>query len=319
MTWSGVLGVGLFSAGMQLAMPTALAAVGEAFTERAGVLNLGVEGMMLSGALAGFASEYYSHSAAVGVLAGIGVGALLGALQVFLSVYLKTEQVINGIVIVIFAQGITAFAYERLFGTAQVSPEVPPLRHVRVPGLGSIPGLGPVLFDQNVLFYVSLVLVLGVWLLLYRTKFGLSVRAVGESPEAADSVAVHVFRVRALALLVGGAMAGLGGAVLTVGDINLFGVNVTAGRGWVAIALVIFGRWNPLIVLGGAFLFGITDSLQLRIQAASGGTNAALPFEVFQALPYLLTITVMVLATVAAKRNPQPAALGIPFQKEVSG
>jgi ABC-type uncharacterized transport system permease subunit len=315
--WSGIIGVGLFASGLQLAMPTALAAVGEAFSERAGVLNLGLEGMLLGGALAAFAADYYSGNAAVGVLAGVAVGALIGALKAFLSVTLKTEQVINGIVIVIFVQGITAFAYERLFGSGQTQPEIPSLSTVRIPGLASIPWVGPILFEQNVLFYISLVLVAGVWLLLMRTKFGLTVRAVGESPAAADSVAVHVDRIRWLALLVCGGMAGFGGAVLVIGDVSLFGTNITAGRGWVAIALVIFGRWNPLIVFGGALLFGITDALQLRIQAASGGSNSAVPFEAFQALPYVLTLAVMVIATVAARRNAQPAALGIPFRKEV--
>ena len=317
MDWSTIIGISLFASGLQLAMPTALAAVGEAFSERAGVLNLGLEGMLLGGALASFAADYYSHSAAVGVVAGVAVGMLLGALKAFLSVTLKTEQVINGIVIVIFVQGVSAFAYERLFGSGGTQPEIPSLHTVRIPGLASIPWVGPVLFEQNVLLYISLVLVPAVWLLLQRTQFGLRVRAVGESPAAADSVAVHVDRTRWLALLVCGAMAGFGGAVLVIGDVSLFGTNVTAGRGWVAVALVIFGRWNPLIVFGGALLFGLTDALQLRIQAASGGSNSAVPYEVFQALPYVLTLAVMVIATVAAKRNAQPAALGVPFRKEV--
>ena len=317
MNWSGIVGVGLFASGLQLAMPTALAAVGEAFSERSGVLNLGLEGMMLGGALGAFTADYYSGSAAVGVFAGVGIGVLLGALKAFLSVTLKTEQVINGIVLVIFVQGVTAFAYEKLFGSGGTQPEIPALHTVRIPGLASIPWVGPVLFEQNVLFYVSLALVPAVWLLLQRTKFGLAVRAVGERPLAADSVAVRVDLVRWLALLVCGAMAGFAGAVLVIGDVSLFGTNVTAGRGWVAIALVIFGRWNPLIVFGGALLFGVMDALQLRIQAASGGSNSGVPYEVFQALPYLLTLAVMVIATVAARRNAQPAALGIPFRKEV--
>ena len=318
MDWTEIAGIGLFTSGIQLAMPTALAAVGEAFSERSGVLNLGLEGMMLGAALAAFVGEYFTGSAVAGVLAGVAAGTLLAAIKAFLSVYLKTDQVINGIAIVLFAQGITAFGYERIFGGLQTSPEVPSLPLLHIPGLASIPGLGPVLFEQNILFYISLVTVVVVWLLLYRTKFGLTGRAVGESPLAADSVGINVDRMRWLALLVCGAMAGLGGAVLIVGDINLFGVNVTAGRGWVAIALVIFGRWNPLIVFGGALLFGLTDALQLRIQALIGGTHAVVPYEFFQALPYLLTLTVMVLATISAKRTAQPAALGIPFRKGVA-
>jgi len=316
MDWSTIIGLGLFATGLQLAMPTALAAVGEAFSERAGVLNLGLEGMMLCAALASFSVAYYSD-AAVGVLAGVATGMLVAALMAFLSVTLKTEQVINGIVIVLFAQGITAFAYERIFGSTSTQPEIPSLANLHVPGLASIPWLGPVLFDQNALFYISIALVAAVWPLLMHTKFGLSVRAVGEHPTAADSVAVRVGLVRWLALLVCGAMAGFGGAVLVIGNVSLFGTNVTAGRGWVALALVIFGRWNPLLVFGGALAFGILDALQLRIQAVSGGSNSAVPFEVFQALPYVLTLAVMVVTTIAARRTAQPAALGTPFRKEV--
>ena len=316
MDWSTIIGIGLFATGLQLAMPTALAAVGETFSERAGVLNLGLEGMMLCAALASFSVAYYTD-AAVGVLAGVATGMLVAALMAFLSVTLKTEQVINGIVIVLFAQGITAFSYERIFGSTSTQPEIPSLANLHVPGLGSIPWLGPVLFDQNALFYISIALVAAVWLLLMHTKFGLSVRAVGEHPAAADSVAVRVDLVRWLALLVCGAMAGFGGAVLVIGNVNLFGTNVTAGRGWVALALVIFGRWNPLLVFGGALAFGILDALQLRIQAASGGSNSAVPFEVFQALPYVLTLAVLVATTIAARRTAQPGALGVPFRKEV--
>jgi ABC-type uncharacterized transport system permease subunit len=310
MDWSTIIGVGLFASGLQLAMPTALAAVGETVCERAGVLNLGLEGMMLTATLASFVAAYYTHSAVVGVLAGVGAGVAVGALMAFLSVFLKTEQVVNGIVIVIFAQGITLFAYERLFGSLSTQPEIGSLRSLAIPGLSGIPWIGSILFDQDALFYVSVAVALSVWLLLFRTRFGLLVRAVGEAPGAADSSAVHVDLIRLL--------SGLGGAVLIIGDINLWGPNVTAGRGWVAIALVIFGRWNPLLVFGGALAFGITDALQLRIQAASGGTTASIPYEVFQALPYVLTLVVLVWATIAAKRSAQPSALGVPFRKGVT-
>jgi simple sugar transport system permease protein len=314
--WSAVFGIGLFVTGLQLAMPTALAAVGEAFSERAGTLNLGLEGVMLWGALGAFVGDYYTASAAVGVLVGIAGGVLLCALMAVLSVTLKTDQVINGIVLVIFAEGVTAFVYEHLFSVGS-QPQLTPLHNLRVPGLASVPWVGPVLFDQNGLFYISIVLALSVWVLLYQTRFGLRVRAVGERPEAADAGAIHVDRVRVLALLVCGAFGGLGGAVLAI-DIGLFSDTITAGRGWVAIALVIFGRWNPLLVLFGALMFGITDALQLRIQTFSGGTNSAVPYEFFQALPYLLTLVVMVTATIVARRSAQPAALGTPFLKEVT-
>jgi simple sugar transport system permease protein len=322
MDWGSIIGLGalvpLLNAGVRLAIPTALAAVGECLAERAGVLNLGLEGMMLSGALASFLGVYYTGSVVLGVACGIGAGMVLGGLMAFLSVVLRTEQVINGIAIVLFAQGIIAFAYEALFGAGTQSPRIEPLPDLAVPLLSGIPGIGPVLFEQDALAYFGLAVIGAVAFVLYRTRFGLSIRAVGEMPAAADAVAVSVQRVRSLALLACGGLAGLGGAVLVVGQLSVFSQNVTAGRGWVAIALVIFGRWNPLLVVAGAFLFGVTDALQLRIQAAGGGINATVPYELFQALPYVVTLVVMVAGTAWARRSAQPAALGIPFRKEAS-
>jgi simple sugar transport system permease protein len=321
MDWGEIFGPGalvvLLSSAVAFAMPTALAAVGETVSERAGVLNLGLEGMLLSGALASFLVAYYVGSVALGTLAGVAIGVALGALMAFLSVTLRTEQIINGIAIVLLAQGVTAFMFEKLFG-GEEQPTVAGIPDIDVPLLHDIPGVGPVLFEQNVLFYVSIALAIGVWLLLTRTRFGLSVRAVGESPEAADAAAVSVARTRWLALLICGAMAGMGGAVLVLGQLNLFETNVSAGRGWIAVALVIFGRWNPLLVLGGALLFGFTDALQIRVQAVSGGSASSVPTEIFGALPYVVTLTVMVAATVWAGRDAQPAALGAPFRKGVS-
>jgi general nucleoside transport system permease protein len=321
MDWGEIFGPGalvvLLSTAVAFAMPTALAAVGETVAERAGVLNLGLEGMLLSGALASFLVAYYLGSVALGTLAGVAIGIGLGALMAFLSVTLRTEQIINGIAIVLLAQGLTAFIFEKLFG-GEDQPTVAGIPDVEVPLLSEIPGVGPVLFDQNVLFYVSFVLVIGVALLLARTRFGLSIRAVGENPAAADAAAVPVARTRWLALLVCGGMAGMGGAVLVLGQLNLFEAGVSGGRGWIAIALVIFGRWNPLLVLGGAFLFGFTDALQIRVQAVSGGIASTVPTEIFGALPYVVTLAVMVAATVWAGRDAQPAALGVPFRKGVN-
>jgi ABC-type uncharacterized transport system permease subunit len=319
--WGEIFGpdalVVLLSSSVAFAMPTALAAVGETVAERAGVLNLGLEGMLLSGALAAFLAAYYLDSVALGTLAGVAIGIALGALMAFLSVTLRTEQIINGIAIVLLAQGLTAFVFEKLFG-GEEQPTVQGIRDLDLPLLSDIPGLGPVLFEQNVLFYISVGLVVAVTLLLVRTRFGLSVRAVGENPQAADAAAVPVARTRWLALLVCGGMAGMGGAVLVLGQLNLFDSNVSAGRGWIAIALVIFGRWNPLLVLAGAFLFGFTDALQIRVQAVSGGITSTVPTEIFGALPYVVTLAVMVAATVWAGRDAQPSALGIPFRKGVS-
>jgi ABC-type uncharacterized transport system permease subunit len=321
MDWAEIFGPGalvvLLSTAVAATMPTALAAVGETVAERAGVLNLGLEGMLLAGALAAFLATFYTGSFALGALAGVAVGVALGALMAFLSVTLGTEQIINGIAIVLLAQGLTTFAFERLFG-GEDQPTIEGLRNVDIPLLSDVPGVGAVLFRQDVLFYVAVALAIGVCLLLSRTRFGLSVRAVGERPAAADAAAVSVARIRWLALLICGGMAGMGGAVLVLGQLHLFEDNVSGGRGWIAIALVIFGRWNPLLVLGGAFLFGFTDALQIRVQAVSGGIASTVPTEIFAALPYLVTLAVMVAATVWAGRDAQPSALGVPYRKGVS-
>jgi simple sugar transport system permease protein len=321
MDWGAVFGaaaiIPLLNASIRLAIPTGLAAVGESLCQRAGVLNLSLEGMMLSGAYAAFLGVHYSGQQWLGVATGIGGGLLIGVLMATFSITLKTEQVINGIALVLLAQGLTGFIHVQLFGVT--SPErFDPLAPLEVPLLGAIPGVGSVVFDQSPLVYVAVVLIVGIWWVLNRTRFGLAVRAAGDRPAAADAAGLNVDHVRWMAILVSGAMAGLGGAVLVVGQLGLFVQNVTAGRGWVAIALVIFGRWNPLRVAAGALLFGFTDALQLRIQAASGGIESNVPFELFQALPYLVTIIVVIVATARSRDDAQPEALGVPYIKGVN-
>jgi simple sugar transport system permease protein len=272
--------------------------------------------MMLSGTLASFLATYYTGQAWLGVLAGIGAGLLIAVIMAVLSLTFKTPQVVNGIVLVIFAQGLTAFIYDRLFGVTTTPPRFDSLQPVKIPLLGDIPGVGTVLFNQSVLVYIGVGFIALVAWILFKSRFGLSVRACGERPAAADAAGISVDRIRWVALLISGFMAGLGGAVLAVGQLGFFRDNLTAGRGWVAIALVIFGRWSPMRVFAGSLLFGLTDALQLRIQAAGGGIQSGVPFEFFQALPYLMTIFVVVLATARARDDAQPAELGAHFEKE---
>lgn len=318
MNWGAVFGLSalipLLNAGIRLALPTGLAAAGETLCQRAGVLNLSVEGMMLSGALAAFLGTHYSGDLWVGVGAGILGGLVIGVLMAVLTVWVKTDQVITGIVLVILAQTGTSLIYQELFGVTTPA-RFDPMGKFRIPLLGAIPGVGAVLFDQTPLFYLSVALVFGASWLLYRTRFGLAIRAVGDRPDAADAAGLGVDRNRWAAVLLSGAMAGLGGAVLVVGQLGFFSQNVSAGRGWVAVALVIFGRWSPLRVAVGAFLFGLTDALQLRIQAAGGGIESAVPYELFQALPYVVSLLVVVIATALARSDAQPEALGVPYLK----
>lgn len=322
MKWSQVIGsaalLPLLAASIRLTVPIAVAAAGECVTEKSGVLNLGVEGMMLGGALAAFMATYYSHQSAVGALAGIGAGVALAVFMAILVIRFKVDQVIVGVTLVILSGGLTSYLYLQQFGVTTTPPQLPVLKSTAIPLLHDIPGMGYVLFNQSGLVYVGLVLPFALWWLLNRTRFGLSVRAAGERPDAADANAVHVERIRWISLLIGGAMAGLGGAILVIADVSLFRDNITAGRGWIAVAMVIVARWNPIGALAGSFIFGFTDALQLRIQAAGGGFGAGFPYEFFQALPYLVPLVIVVVTTVRAKRTAQPSALGVPLEKGAS-
>jgi general nucleoside transport system permease protein len=304
--------VGMLAAGIRLAVPILLAALGEIVTERAGVLNLGLEGIMLAGALAGFmATSWAEHdlpAAApwLGLGAGMLAGLAMGLVMAVLTVSLRTDQVVAGIMLVALGYGATAYVYREAFGslTARIAPMAP----APVPGLAELPVVGPVLFAQDPATYLSLAVLAGVWLLLFRTTWGLAIRAVGEHPAAADSAGVDVLRTRYAAVLVGAALTGLGGAVLTVAQLGIFKEGVTAGRGWIAIALVIFARWRPGLALAGALLFGFATALQFRLQALN---LPWLPYEVLLMLPYLLTLLVLL----CARTEGAPAALGTPYVK----
>lgn len=309
LTW-GFL-VALLTAGIRLAIPVLLAVLGEIITERAGVLNLGLEGVMLVGGLAGFIVAYGVEGWGMPVLGawlGLGAGAIAGALMglliALLTVRFKADQVVTGVTLVLFGQGLTTYIYRQQFGS--LTERVTGLADVPIPLLSKIPVLGPILFTHNVVVYLSLGLVIGCWFLLFRTTWGLNIRAVGENPAAADTSGINVERTRLMAIVLGTALAGLGGAVLTVVQLHLFREGITSGRGWIALALVFFARWHPSRALFGALLFGIADALQFRIQAL-GSEN--LPYEFLLMLPYGLTLLVLL----KESRSDAPAALGIPY------
>lgn len=307
--------VPLLSTALVLSIPVGLAAVGETICQRTGLLNLGVEGMMLVGALTAFLGEFYTGSPWFGVFMGMTGGIGLAVVMGVMCISLKVEQVVSGIVLVLLAVGLTSFVYGSLFHVGTTPPRIHGLDPLDLPVLGNIPVLGPILFQQSALVYLSLALVALSWWLLERTSLGLAFQGAGEKPEAVDAAGIDVDRLRWLGVLISGAFSGLGGAVLIISQLHLFADNITAGRGWIAIALVIFGRWRPLWVFAGALLFGIVDAVQLRIQILAGGIESAVPFELFQAMPYLVTLGVLVLGAIRARRSAQPAALGIPFHK----
>jgi len=286
------------------------ACLGEVMCERAGVLNLGVEGMMLMGALAGFAVVYWTANPWLGALAALIVGGLLSLIHALLTITLNANQVVSGLALTLFGSGLSAFLGQRMVGL----PAPAAFRNVAVPLLSDIPALGPIFFRQDPLTYLSFALVPLLWFWIYRTRPGLYLRAVGESPATVDAMGLSVTRLRYLYVFVGGMLAGLGGAAISLASNPGWTENMTAGRGWIAIALVIFATWNPLRAALGAYLFGGVEALQFRLQSA--GTTIS-PFFLSM-LPYIFTIIVLVLATreTVRRRVGAPAALGLPYVRE---
>ena len=289
------------------------ACLGEILCERAGILNLGVEGMMLAGALAGFATAYGTGSPWLGALAALAAGGLLSLIHALLTITLNANQVVSGLALTLFGGGLTAFLGQPLVGL----PAPAAFNKLAVPGLANVPVLGPILFRQDALTYLSYALVPLLWLWIYRTRPGLYLRAVGENPATVDAMGLSVRRLRYLYVVLGGMLAGLGGAAISLASNPGWTENMTAGRGWIAIALVIFATWNPARAAIGAYLFGGVEALQFRLQGA--GTSIS-PFFL-NMLPYLFTIVVLVLATreTVRRRVAAPAALGLPYFREERG
>lgn len=303
---------GLIGAMMRMATPIIFATLGEILAERSGVLNLGIEGIMLMGAMTGFLVSLASGSLWVGVLAAAMVGMILGLLMAFLSVDLGLSQHVSGLGITLFSTGLAMFVYRLHFGSPLVPPIVQPFRQVTLPLLSKIPVIGPGLFTQYTLTYIAWLLIPVLSILLYKTKMGLKIRTVGENPVVADTVGVNVNLTRTLCLVAGGALMGIGGAFLTLAHQNMFLIDVIGGRGWVAIAMVIFGNWDPLKGALGAMIFGLLDGLQLRLQ----GMGIDISFHIFLMIPYLLTIVALV---GVSRRAAVPAALLKPYRREEKG
>ncbi|ASV83195.1 branched-chain amino acid transport system / permease component family protein [Ochrobactrum quorumnocens] len=288
------------------ATPLLIAAIGELVVERAGVLNLGVEGMMLMGAVSGFAAAQYTGSAWLGMLAAIFVGSLFSGIFAFLTLTLVTNQVATGLALTILGIGASAMLGESFVGMPGVR-----LNAISIPYLSDIPYVGRFLFGQDPIFYISILLVVGVTWFLFRTRAGLQLRAIGDSHGSAHSLGVHVVRTRYLAVLFGGACAGLAGAQLSLVYVPQWVENMSAGRGWIALALVVFASWRPWRVLIGAYLFGAVTIGQLHAQALGFG----LPSQFLSALPYIATIVVLVIISRNRRLTMMntPASLGKSF------
>jgi simple sugar transport system permease protein len=277
----------LLGATLRNATPLVYGTIGETYSERAGILNLGIEGTMYAGAFFGFAVAFWSGSLLLGLGAAIVVGVLAGALMGLLSVTFGTNQHVAGIGITLLLIGISEFINRLAFGSPGSLPSIEPFPLIDLFGLGVL--------SQYALTYVAFLVIVPVaWWLLSRTSFGLAVRAVGENPEAADAAGISVARTRYLALMLGGALMGMGGAFFTLASLGTFTLDIIAGRGWVCVALVIFGRWRIVPAVAGALLFAAVYSLQLRLRILPGWD--AVPFELLLALPYLVVIAALAIS-----------------------
>lgn len=305
----------ILSLGVPFSVALLLASLGENFNQRAGIFNLGCEGIMCMGAFLAFMPAYYlktgplaPYGNLIGFTVAIAAGALLGLLFALVVVTFRAAQGIAGIGLQMFGWGVAGALFRHNVGGVAGVDGMPAWA---IPGLSKIPFLGGILFNHNPMVYIAFLMVPASWYVLYKTPWGLKVRAVGTAPRAADSMGIKVNRVRYQALMLGGALAGLGGAYLSLCQAKMFADDLVSGRGFIAVALVYFGRWSPLGILGGALLFSLAQSLQLAIQVA----GIKFPYEFAVMLPYVLVIGVLALARKARMRG--PAQLGVPFNREM--
>ncbi|MEH1832674.1 MAG: ABC transporter permease [Nostoc sp.] len=290
---------------LRLAVPLAFAALGGLYSERSGVLNIALEGMLLTGAFTSAVATFYTGNPWLGILASLIAGGLVGLLHAVLCVTLRVDQLVSGLAINLVAAGLTSFL-ARLVFSGSSTQQLSGIGAIMIPGLANIPLIGPLLFQSDVLVYFLFILVILTTYILFKTSFGLTLRAVGESPKAADTAGISVPFVRYIAVVISGTLASLGGAYLTLVQVRFFAEGMSAGKGFIAIAALIFGRWHPIGSALACLLFGATEALQLRIQAL----GANIPYQFLVMLPY--AIALLALVGKLGKSTP-PKALGTPY------
>lgn len=297
--------VDVLSTTVQLAPPFLFASIGELISEKSGVLDLGVEGMMLTGAMLGFYITFLTGNPWLGILAAIGGGISLSLIHAYMTINLKVQQIVSGIGIWLFGTGLADMLYRALVG-GTLHPVIEGFGAVSVPLLSDIPAVGTILFEQNVLVYIAFLCPLLAWLLLNKTKFGLKIKTSGEKPEVLASLGGNVHRTRYYCVLIGGALAGLAGSYLSTAYLGSYTTGMTAGRGWIAIAIVYFARWKPAGVLGGSLILGGSEAVASRLQGLSTGV----PYQFLLMLPYIIIIIALIGMSRGARG---PSALTVPF------
>jgi ABC-type uncharacterized transport system permease subunit len=283
-----IITVGLFSAAIRMATPIAFAALGGIFSERVGIINIGLDGIMLTSAFSSVTVSYFTDNAWLGLLAAILVGGLLGCLHAILTIKFSANQIVSGTGINIFAMGFTAYMSQIIWGSRGASESVKGLGTISIPLLKDIPIIGEIIGTHSPLVYLMFIVTAISYFVLFRTPIGLRIRAVGEHPAAADTAGIDVYRIKYFGVTMSGMLAGLGGAFLSIGHVNLFALGMTGGRGYIAMAAMIFGKWMPLGAFGASMLFGFADALQMRLQSLG-----LLPPQIILMIPYLITIAVL--------------------------
>ncbi|MFH2111452.1 MAG: ABC transporter permease [Candidatus Bathyarchaeota archaeon] len=283
-----VISVGLFAAAIRMATPIVYAALGGMFSERVGVVNIGMEGMMLTSALGGVTVSYYTGNPWLGVAAAVATGGLLGLIHAVVTVKYAGNQIVSGTGLNILAMGFTAYMSQILWGSRGASERVAGIKDITIPILSDVPVIGPIIGTHSPLVYLMPVVTILCYVVLFRTPLGLHIRAVGEHPTAAETAGIDVVKIKYMGVIVSGMLAGLGGAFLSLSHLNLFARGMTGGRGFIALAALIFGKWMPFGVLGAGLLFGFADALQMRLQSLG-----ILPPQIILMIPYVLTVAIL--------------------------
>lgn len=302
---------GILSSAVMMCTPLFLGAIGEVFSERAGVMVCAIEGIFLLGAWGGFVGAYASGSLLVGLILAVIMGVLMAALYGFVTICLKQQQIVMGTAVNILAAGLAAFFQRVFFGIPTVPLQVKPLIHIAIPLLSKLPIIGQVLFNQNIITYLAYILFPISFFVLYKTSVGLTIRSCGENPASVDTAGINVNRVRFLTVIIAGALGGLAGSFYTIGYLGMFTTGIIGGRGWIAFAICFLGNWNPKGALYGTLVFGITEAITIYLQSTQN--IPSIPNEFIIALPYILTIAL----TVSKRSFAVPKQLGIPYNKEL--
>lgn len=303
--WEVLLSVGLFTATIRMAAPLVLAGIGGVFSERSGVINIGMEGMMLLGAFFGVLASYLTGNPWLGLLAGMAAGGLSGWLHALLSIRFSANQIVSALGINILALGLTPYLSDTIWGSRGSSPSVTGLPRWELPLIKEIPILGEIMGPHSPTVFLMLAIVIASHLVLFKTRWGLRMRAVGESAKSAATAGIPVQQMRYLSVIISGVLAGLAGVHLSLGHLSMWTIGITGGRGFIALAVMIFGNWRPFGALTAGLVFGFADALQIRLQ------GLGVPVQFMQMVPYIVTI--IVLAGVMGRARP-PADIGKPYQ-----